>query len=204
MDALHTQVSLLRRGQSWKLGERGIFVGYDETSKAFRIYLPTQRKVVVRREVRFEEERAFRRSRDSEIEEQQTTPHVTTSQSSASQGIGSQVSGVTGSHVRGSLVSRTQSTGNSGTRTGSRITGSQVTPSCDSSSLGIGSNSLGTGSQVVATSSGRQVFDEDVEESLRQDASSKKRKPSTLKELMKEAEKSVGPPRREVRERKVP
>ena len=43
-------------------GERGIFVGYDETSKAFRIYLPTQRKVVVRREVRFEEERAFRRS----------------------------------------------------------------------------------------------------------------------------------------------
>ena len=50
-------------------GERGIFVGYDETSKAFRFYLPTQRKVVVRREVRFEEERAFRRSRDSEIEE---------------------------------------------------------------------------------------------------------------------------------------
>ena len=33
-------------------GERGIFVGYDETSKAFRIYLPAQSKVVVRREVR--------------------------------------------------------------------------------------------------------------------------------------------------------
>ena len=29
--------------------ERGIFVGYDETSKAFHIYLPTSRKVVVRR-----------------------------------------------------------------------------------------------------------------------------------------------------------
>ena len=55
-------------------GERSIFVGYDETSKAFRIYLPTQRKVVVRREVRYEEERAFKRSRDSEIEEQQSTP----------------------------------------------------------------------------------------------------------------------------------
>ena len=40
-------------------GERGLFVSYDETSKAFRIYLPAQRKVVVRREVRFEEERAF-------------------------------------------------------------------------------------------------------------------------------------------------
>ena len=72
--------------------ERGIFVGYDEVSKAYRIYLPTQRKVVVRREVRFEEERAFRISRDSGIEEQQSTLQVTTSQSSASQGLGSQVS----------------------------------------------------------------------------------------------------------------
>ena len=43
-------------------GERGIFVGYDEVLKAYCIYLPTQRKVAVRREVRFEEERAFRRS----------------------------------------------------------------------------------------------------------------------------------------------
>ena len=43
--------------------ERGIFVGYDETSKAFHIYLPPQRKVAVRREVRFEEEQAFSRSR---------------------------------------------------------------------------------------------------------------------------------------------
>ena len=33
--------------------ERGIFVGYDETSKAFHIYLPALRKVVARREGRF-------------------------------------------------------------------------------------------------------------------------------------------------------
>ena len=45
--------------------EKGIFVGYDETTKAFRIYLPSQRKVVVRRDVKFEEERAFRKSRES-------------------------------------------------------------------------------------------------------------------------------------------
>ena len=51
--------------------EKCIFVGYDETSKAFHIYLPAQRKVVVRREVRYEEERAFRKSRESEMEEQQ-------------------------------------------------------------------------------------------------------------------------------------
>ena len=46
--------------------ERGIFMGYDETLKALRIYLPAMRNVVVRREVIFEEERAFRKSRESE------------------------------------------------------------------------------------------------------------------------------------------
>ena len=53
--------------------ERGILVGYDEASKALHIYLHLQRKVVVRREVRFEEERAFRRSRESEMEKQQVS-----------------------------------------------------------------------------------------------------------------------------------
>lgn len=42
--------------------DKGIFVGYSETSKAYRIYIPTKRKVVVRRDVKFEEERAFRGS----------------------------------------------------------------------------------------------------------------------------------------------
>ena len=57
--------------------ERGIFVGYDETSKAFCIYLPALRKVVVRQEVRFEEEWAFRKSRESMQGEQLVpTPQV--------------------------------------------------------------------------------------------------------------------------------
>ena len=51
--------------------KKGIFVGYDETSKAFHIYLPSQRKAVVRRDVKFEEERAFRKSRELEQGEQQ-------------------------------------------------------------------------------------------------------------------------------------
>ena len=63
-----------------------------------------------------------------------------------------------------------------------------MTPSGDSSSSGTGTSSLGTCSQVVGTSSGRQVSDEEVEESLRQNASSRKRKPSWLQELMKEVE----------------
>jgi hypothetical protein len=43
--------------------KKGIFVGYSETSKTFRIYIPSLRKIVVRRDVRFEEDRAFRKSR---------------------------------------------------------------------------------------------------------------------------------------------
>ena len=69
MHALHIPMSLLRRGQSWRLLERGIFVGYEEVSKAFCIYLPAQRRVVMRREVRFEEERAFRKSLESQEEQ---------------------------------------------------------------------------------------------------------------------------------------
>ena len=44
--------------------DKVIFVGYSETSKAYQIYVPTQRKVVVMRGVKFEEERAFRRSQE--------------------------------------------------------------------------------------------------------------------------------------------
>ena len=45
--------------------DKGIFVVYSETSKAYRIYIPVKRKVFVRRDVNFEE-RAFRRSRELE------------------------------------------------------------------------------------------------------------------------------------------
>ena len=48
------------------------------------------------------------------------------------------------------------------------------------------------------------MSDKEVEEGLPQDATSTKRKPSWLKKLVKEAEESVGPPRREVRERNAP
>ena len=48
------------------IAENGLFVGYSETSKVYRIYIPTLRKTVVRHVVRFEEERALMRLRDSE------------------------------------------------------------------------------------------------------------------------------------------
>jgi hypothetical protein len=45
-------------------GKKGIFVGYNETSKAYRIYIPGTRLVEVSRDVTFHEESDFRRSRE--------------------------------------------------------------------------------------------------------------------------------------------
>ena len=81
--------------------EKGIFVGHDETAKAFCIYLPSQRKVVVRRDVKFEEERAFRRSRESKQGEQQVPAPQVVTQVPSTQQSGSQVSGVTRPHNAG-------------------------------------------------------------------------------------------------------
>jgi hypothetical protein len=36
-------------------GKKGIFVGYSETSKAYRIYVPGQQKVEISRDVTFDE-----------------------------------------------------------------------------------------------------------------------------------------------------
>jgi hypothetical protein len=50
--------------------EKGILVGYSETSKAYRVYIPTTRKTVLRRDVKFEEERALQNSyQDKDISE---------------------------------------------------------------------------------------------------------------------------------------
>lgn len=42
-----------------------LFVGYSETSKAYRVYIPEQRKIVVSRDVKFEEDFSFRKSHES-------------------------------------------------------------------------------------------------------------------------------------------
>jgi hypothetical protein len=57
--------------------EKGIFVGYSETSKAYRIYIPSLKKTMVRRDVKFEEDKAFRKSHVSPtVEEGQHAPQV--------------------------------------------------------------------------------------------------------------------------------
>ena len=100
-------------------------MGYDETAKSFRIYLPSQRKVVVRRNVKFKEERAFRRSRESEQGEQQVPAPQVVAQVPSTQESGSQVSRVTGPHSvgTGSLGSMVRPAGSSGTGDGSTIIG---------------------------------------------------------------------------------
>ena len=45
-------------------------MSYSENAKAYRIYIPESRKVVVRRDVTFLEERAFRKSREMAIDTQ--------------------------------------------------------------------------------------------------------------------------------------
>jgi transposase InsO family protein len=44
-------------------GRKGTFVGYNESSKAYLIYIPGQRQIEVSRDVTFEEEIAFQRSK---------------------------------------------------------------------------------------------------------------------------------------------
>ena len=49
--------------------EKGYLVGYSENAKAYSVYLPGSRKVTVRRDVKFMEDRAFRKSREMHSEE---------------------------------------------------------------------------------------------------------------------------------------
>ena len=49
-------------------GKKGIFVGYNETSKAYHIYVPGQRQIEVSRDVTFDEDVAFLRSRESHLD----------------------------------------------------------------------------------------------------------------------------------------
>ena len=49
-------------------GRKGTFVGYSESSKAYWIYIPGQRQIEVSRDVIFEEEIAFQRSKEYHME----------------------------------------------------------------------------------------------------------------------------------------
>ena len=44
-------------------GKKGIFVGYSESSKAYRIYFPGFKKIDINRDVTFDEDLAYNKSR---------------------------------------------------------------------------------------------------------------------------------------------
>ena len=67
--ATFSHVPSERRTKLDPTAQQGILVGYSEVSKAYRIYIPPLRKVVVSRDVRFEEDRAFARSLESRVEQ---------------------------------------------------------------------------------------------------------------------------------------
>jgi hypothetical protein len=50
-------------------GKKGIFVGYCEVSKAFRIYIPGHRHIEISRDVTFDEDAVLKKSRICQLEE---------------------------------------------------------------------------------------------------------------------------------------
>ena len=97
--------------------ETCILVGYSETMKAYWIYLPHSGMVVVRRDVRFEEEKAFTRSRECE----ESLTHVTQQQQQQVIQVQSPSTGESGGTGGGSVVSVV---------TGSPVVSSQTSSQC--------------------------------------------------------------------------
>ena len=55
-------------------GKKGLFVGYIEKSKSYRIYIPWYRQIELGRDVTFEEDTSFKKSnKDNEDEEENET-----------------------------------------------------------------------------------------------------------------------------------
>jgi hypothetical protein len=50
-------------------GKKGIFVGYSEVSKAFRIYIPGHLHIEINRDVTFDEDAMLKKSRRCQLEE---------------------------------------------------------------------------------------------------------------------------------------
>jgi hypothetical protein len=60
-----------KRNKLEPLGKKGIFMGYNDSSKAYRIFIPEQHKIEVSRDVTFNERMAFKKSIKENIEEEE-------------------------------------------------------------------------------------------------------------------------------------
>ena len=61
---IYIHVSIEKRTKLDCSNRKGLFVGYGETSKVDKVFIPEQRKIVVSRNVKFEEDFASRKSRE--------------------------------------------------------------------------------------------------------------------------------------------
>ena len=63
---VYVHVPLERRTKLDPSGKKGIFVGYSESAKAYQIYISGHKRIELSRDVTFEEDVAYRRSRHVE------------------------------------------------------------------------------------------------------------------------------------------
>jgi hypothetical protein len=61
---IYIYVLVEKRMKMEPLGHKGIFVGYKESSKDYRIFIPVKMKIFVRKYVKFEENLASSRSQE--------------------------------------------------------------------------------------------------------------------------------------------
>jgi hypothetical protein len=69
-------ISKEKRNKLEPSGKKGIFVGYCEVSKAFRIYIPGQRHIEINRDMTFDEDAELKKSRICQLEEVYEEEHV--------------------------------------------------------------------------------------------------------------------------------
>jgi hypothetical protein len=81
---MHIHVPKENRTNMEPLSKKGVFVGYSENSKAYRIYVPGQRKIEVRRDVNFPKEATFKKSRDLQQESKAVQPTLPSSENEES------------------------------------------------------------------------------------------------------------------------
>jgi hypothetical protein len=71
-----------KRNKMEPSGKREIFVGYSESSKAYRIYVPGQQKIEISRDVTFDERISFKKSIEEPIESNEEEEHENTKEES--------------------------------------------------------------------------------------------------------------------------
>ena len=66
---MYIQIPKEKRTKLDPSGKKGIFVGYFESSKDYRIYFPGFKKIDISRDVTFDEDSAYNKSRKRPAEE---------------------------------------------------------------------------------------------------------------------------------------